>query len=191
MQEELARIEADKEKIAKEKEKLMVDRMFYAERNTDLQKDKEDLEKKFKEAKKIIGNKEADMLSITKKLEDLEQKTTKGNINQQKIFLKERKELKEKARSLEATLQKERALYHYNLGVSYTQLKRYDEATEAYEKSLELDVNNADAHYNLGLLYKDVKQDPDKAIMHLSKYLELKPDAEDKEEVQGWIEKLK
>jgi tetratricopeptide (TPR) repeat protein len=165
--------------------------MFYAERNTDLQKDKEDLEKKFKEAKKIIGNKEADMLSITKKLEDLEQKTTKGNINQQKIFLKERKELKEKARSLEATLQKERALYHYNLGVSYTQLKRYDEATEAYEKSLELDVNNADAHYNLGLLYKDVKQDPDKAIMHLSKYLELKPDAEDKEEVQGWIEKLK
>jgi tetratricopeptide (TPR) repeat protein len=52
-------------------------------------------------------------------------------------------------------------------------------------------VNNADAHYNLGLLYKDVKQDPDKAIMHLSKYLELKPDAEDKEEVQGWIEKLK
>ena len=74
--------------------------------------------------------------------------------------------------------------------MAYTQANLYDEAIEAYEKSLTFDQNNAEAHYNLGLLYDKVKTDPEKAVLHYKKYLELKPDAEDKEEIETWIQQL-
>jgi tetratricopeptide (TPR) repeat protein len=104
---------------------------------------------------------------------------------------KEKKELEGKIKSLEETLQKERGLYHYNLAVSYAQAKLYDEAIASYEKSLTFNPDNADAHYNLGVLYADFKSDSEKAISHYRKYLELKPDANDKEEVLRLMEKLK
>lgn len=188
--EEMKRFEAEKEKKAKENEKLQADTISYLSLNNDLQKDKEDLLGKLKDAQKIIESKEADLERTNKKIEEIEQKITKAEANIQGKLAKEKKELEGKVKALEETLQKERGLYHYNLAVSYTQAKLYDEAVEAYEKSLTFNPDNADAHYNLGLLYAGYKNDPDKAVLHYRKYLELRPDASDKDDVLALIDKL-
>ena len=54
---------------------------------------------------------------------------------------------------------------------------------------MKLNPDNPDAHYNLGLLYENHQKDPIKACLHYRKYLELKPQAEDKEEVENWIKR--
>ncbi|MFH1318611.1 MAG: hypothetical protein ABIH71_06320, partial [Candidatus Omnitrophota bacterium] len=64
-------------------------------------------------------------------------------------------------------------------------------AVNAYEKSLSFESENAEAQYNLGLLYENFNLEPEKAILHYEKYLELKPDAVDKDEVLKWINRLK
>ena len=61
---------------------------------------------------------------------------------------------------------------------------------DSYEKALRNNPYNADAHYNLGLLYEKTKSDPDKAIEHYQEYLKLSPDANDRDEVLGWIQRL-
>jgi tetratricopeptide (TPR) repeat protein len=43
---------------------------------------------------------------------------------------------------MENKLKQERVLYHYNLGVAYSQAKFYDEAIDEYEKSLKFNANN-------------------------------------------------
>lgn len=189
-QEEVVRIQAEKEKISRENEKLQIDTISYFERNAELQKDKESLSRGLKEAQRVIENKEADKERANKKLEELGRKMAQETTGQQEKMLKEKKELEEKVGALEATLKNERALYHYNLAVSYSQAKLYEEAVAAYEKSLAFSPDNAEAHYNLGLLYADYKNDPQKAVLHYRKYLELRPAAEDKEEVEAWIVKL-
>ncbi len=189
--EEVKRSQAEREKLAKENEKLQSDTMSYLALNNDLQKDKEGLQGKLKDAQKIIDDKEAELERTNKKIEEVEKKIAKAETGAQEKLQKEKKELEGKLKSLEETLQKERGLYHYNLAVSYAQAKLYDEATESYEKSLTFNPDNPDAHYNLGLLYGNVKSDPDNAVLHYRKYLELSPDAEDKEEVLGFIDKLK
>lgn len=191
VQEEITRIQAEREKLSKEKEKLQVDAITYVDLNSQLQQDKERLQKRLEEAQKIIETKEGDLQREKSKLEQLEKKIDKEKTKEQKGFLKEKEELKNKITLLEETLKKERALYHYNLAVAYTQAKLYDEAVGAYEKSLKFNPDNPEAHYNLGLLYQNYKSDPDKAVTHYQRYLELKPEAEDKEEVKGWIESLK
>lgn len=189
--EEIKRSQAEREKLAKENEKLQSDTMSYLALNNDLAKDKDGLLEQLKEAQKVVEAKEAELERTNKKAEEIEKKIAKADLGAQEKLQKEKKELEGKLKSLEETLQKERGLYHYNLAVSYAQAGLYDEAAEAYEKSLTFNPDNADAHYNLGLLYKDVKSDPDNAVLHFRKYLELKPDAEDKEEVLGFIDKLK
>lgn len=189
--EEVKRVQAEKEKAVKENEKLQVDTLSYVAINNDLKKEKEDLEIELKDTDKIIADGKAEVESIKSKLIETEKKTTKEQAGMQEKLLKEKKGLEEKLRSSEETLQKERALYNYNLAVGYTQAKLYDEAVAAYEKSLTFNPDNAEAHYNLGVLYQNVKADPDKAAQHYRRYLELKPDAEDKEEVLNWLKGLK
>lgn len=183
LEQELARIQAEKEKLTKENERLQADAVSYVALNTKLQDEKEKLQK-------TIETKEADLQRLTKELEEVENKIAPEALSQQDKLIKEKAGLEKKINTLNNTLRKERALFHYNLGVAYTQAKLYDEAIEAYEKSLKFYPANPEAHYNLGLLYHNIKQDPEKAVQHYRKYLELKPDSEDKEEVKGWIESL-
>jgi len=190
MQEEMAHIQAEKEKAIKENEKLQSDIVSYVALNTKVQEEKERLQKNLEEAQKIIENKEADLERLNKKLLETEAKITKEQPQLQDKLFKEKEELGKKIKLLDEALQKERALYHYNLGVSYAHAKFYDEAIGAYEKSLFFNPNNPEAHYNLGLLYADYKSDSEKAIFHYKKYLELKPEAEDKEEVEARIKRL-
>jgi len=42
----------------------------------------------------------------------------------------------------------------------------------------------------LGIIYDDYRKDPQKAIAHYQRFLELNPDFEDYYEVQIWIETL-
>jgi tetratricopeptide (TPR) repeat protein len=67
----------------------------------------------------------------------------------------------------------------------------YDDAIDAYEKSLKAKDANAEAHYNLGLLYENVRSDKPLASKHYKRYLELDPKGKDAAEVSSWIERLK
>ena len=188
---ETAAAQEEKDKLAKKNEKLEADTVSYVSVNTNLQKEKENLQTRLKDAQKIIENREADLQRLKKTFEQIEEKIKKEKNVRNEKAIDEKKELQEKVSSLETTLQKERALYYYNLGVAYTQSKLYDEAVEVYEKSLKFNNDNPEAHYNLALLYDNFQQDSEKAISHYQKYLELKPDADDKEEVEDWIKRLK
>jgi tetratricopeptide (TPR) repeat protein len=42
---------------------------------------------------------------------------------------------------------------HNNLGLLYSEQKRYDRAIQEYQKAIEINPNYAEAHYNLGVLY--------------------------------------
>lgn len=189
-QEEMARLEQDKEKIDQDNEKLQQDAVSYVALNSKLQDEREKLQKDLEEAEKTIETREAVLERQRIKLQELERKIAKDKTGQRGEAFKTREELQNKIASLEDTLNKERALYHYNLAVAYSQAGLYDQAIESYEKSLFSDSRNADAHYNLGLLYHNINQDRARAVEHYRRYLELKPDAEDKEEVLGWIENL-
>jgi len=188
---EIAAAQEEKGKLVKKNEKLEADTVSYVVINTDLKKEKENLETKLKGAQKIIENKVADLQRLEKTFGETEEKIKKEKSSQNGKIMKEKKELQKKISSLEITLQKERALYYYNLGVAYTQSKLYDEAVDVYEESLKFNYDNPEAHYNLALLYDNFKQDSEKAILHYKKYLELKPDADDEEEVKAWINRLK
>jgi len=49
-------------------------------------------------------------------------------------------------------------LAHFNKGVAYYHLKKYGEAKDEFETSLELDSTYADTHYHLGLTLMELKQ---------------------------------
>ena len=191
MQEDNISIAAEKDKLTNAKDKLQADAVSYLAVNAKLQKEKDELDDKLRKAQRIIENKVADLQRSNKKLEEMENETIKEKNSLNEKLVNEKKDLQDKLASLEVTLQKEKAQYYYNLGVAYAKAKLYDEAIGAYEKSLKIEDNNVDAHYNVGLLYDNLQQDPEKAIFNFQKYLELKPDADDKDEVKEWINRLK
>lgn len=64
------------------------------------------------------------------------------------------------------------ALLHFNHGVALDHLERLPQAAAAYERSLELDPDLADAHYNLGRLHEQMG-DARAALRHFSAYKRL------------------
>lgn len=67
----------------------------------------------------------------------------------------------------------------------------YYAAIEQYEAALQANKNVAKAHVEIGLLYSDKLGDPISGIYHFQKYLALRPAAEDREQVQAYVEKAK
>jgi tetratricopeptide (TPR) repeat protein len=65
------------------------------------------------------------------------------------------------------------AYAHFQLGYTFTALKRWDEAKSAYERAAALDPKMAEAHLNLGLLLLD--RDPAAAVKPLERAVELLP----------------
>lgn len=82
------------------------------------------------------------------------------------------------------------AISYQQLGTAYAQLKRYDLAIDAYNKSLKYNFNNPVVHCNVGLLYEHSHTRAQRAIYHLNKYLEMDPDASDKNEITFIIKRL-
>jgi len=78
---------------------------------------------------------------------------------------------------------KEARLYEQQ-AVSYVKAKAYDLAITAFENSLKLNPDNAQAHYTVSLLYQQVYQDKKKAVAHMKEYLRLTPQAKNKSEAQ-------
>lgn len=83
---------------------------------------------------------------------------------------------------------KETALMHYNLGVFYTKNKEYSRAIAEFEKTIELNPNDAAAQYNLGFIYAEYLVNRPKALEHFRKFLSLvKSDDKDVDWVKKYI----
>jgi chromosome segregation ATPase len=83
---------------------------------------------------------------------------------------------------------KRTALMHYNLGVFYTKNKEYPRAIAEFEKTIELNPEDASAYFNLGYIYAEYLVDRPKAIENFSKYLKLaKKDDKDIDWVKRYI----
>jgi tetratricopeptide (TPR) repeat protein len=188
---ELERAEKEKDKISAANEKLQADTVSYLAVNAKLIEDKEGLAKKIEDAQEKIEKKESSIERMQKRLNEMENKVVSYKTYSDQKLMRDKKGLEKKMYAVQKTLKNERALYHYNLGVAYSQAKLYDEAADAYEKSVTFNPDNADAHYNLALLYETVQTDPEKAVAHYQRYLELEPDTLDRDEVEGRINRLK
>ena len=99
---------------------------------------------------------------------------------------------------------------YYNLGIASINAKKYEKAIEAFEGGIKIKPDFADFYYSLGVAQADladelVEETEDKkeiteedklkavelkksAVENLTKYLELKPTAEDKKTIEELIE---
>ena len=73
----------------------------------------------------------------------------------------------------------------------YIEAKNFDKAIEWQQKALSTDPTLAFPHKILGQIYLDEKNDKKKAILHFQKYLSLAPNAQDRDQIQKIIEKLR
>ncbi len=185
-QEELSVMQSEREKVMQENERLQNDSVSYLALNTKLQNENETLQKDLKEAQRAIGDKEGDLKLMQGQLDE-----TKRDLKKSGNYVQTAEKAQQGLLLLQKHIRQERAVYNYNLGVAYTGAGYYDEAIEAYLRSLELNPSNADAHYNLAVVYDTVRQDPEKAVEHYKKYLELKPGASDSGDIREAIERLK
>ena len=84
------------------------------------------------------------------------------------------------------TLLKETALMHYNLGVFYSKNKEYPRAMAEFEKSIELNSDDAASYFNLGYICAEYLVNRPKAILYFRKFLSLVK-TEDKD--VDWVKK--
>ncbi len=113
---------------------------------------------------------------------------------------------------LQASLDLDSTMYetYYNLGIASINAKKYEKAIEAFEGGIKIKPDFADFYYSLGVAQADLADElvevtedkkeiseEDKlkaielkksAVENLTKYLELKPTAEDKKTIEELIE---
>src|SRR2546425_5930425 len=77
---------------------------------------------------------------------------------------------------------------HFDRGETLFALAKFDQALEEYQKAFDAKPL-PDFLYNIGQCYRNLG-DYDQAIFSFKKYLNLKPDAPDKEKVDKLIEEL-
>lgn len=76
---------------------------------------------------------------------------------------------------------------HYQAGKSRVMSRDYQGAIEAFEKALEANPNSALAHFDLGVVYYQNAGDYEFALYHFKKYLQLRPEAPQAENVRQMI----
>lgn len=76
-----------------------------------------------------------------------------------------------------------------SLAGKYFDEGNYEEAKKYYTIAIDYKPDDPDFHYNIGLCCDELGESKE-AARHFRKYLELSPDAEDADEVRGWIEEL-
>lgn len=97
-------------------------------------------------------------------------------------------ELLERARAeVQMVNNKEKLDMHYNMAVIYSKEGRVRDAENEYLKALRLDPADADIHYNLGILYDQDLKDGYKAAVHYRRYIALRPNAVDVDQVKSWL----
>jgi tetratricopeptide (TPR) repeat protein len=197
LQEEIGKLRDDKGQLLKKNESLEANITSYVALNSKLQAEVQKFTQALEEAQTIIERKEAALQRQVKEWEELEEAFLKeggkelGNLAERyQNVQKEREAYRAQLSEQQKNCHAEQALCYYNLGVAYTQTQHYNEALDAYGRSLSFNPNNPEAHYNLGLIYDNIIHDSQKAIFHYRKYLSLAPESLDRQEVQGWIERL-
>ena len=80
---------------------------------------------------------------------------------------------------------------HYLNGRRQLQHSDFEGAERSFHKALEANPRSSVAHMEIGILYLSRKKDPAAAIYHLQRYLALKQEAPNKNEINGHIEALK
>jgi tetratricopeptide (TPR) repeat protein len=100
------------------------------------------------------------------------------------------REMYEKAVNLTAaTNPKAAAIQYYNMGVTFINTGRNDEAIDALLKAIQADPQHAESHYQLGITYLGVNK-MDESVASLKKYLELKPNGEEADTAKALVEQL-
>lgn len=127
---------------------------------------------------------------LREQLKEVKEKYS-GSLRQNEILAKkieqQPKEYVEIARENKILI-KRTALMHYNLGVFYTKNKEYARATAEFEKTIELNPEDAYAYFNLGYIYAEYFTDRPKAIEYFKKYLnQAKKDDKDVDWVKKYI----
>lgn len=82
---------------------------------------------------------------------------------------------------------KENADMHYNLGVFFAQSRDFTRAAKEFQRAVEMRPNDSAAHYNLAKIYADQLGEKEKAVVHFEQYLQLNPNAPDKNWVEGYV----
>ena len=80
---------------------------------------------------------------------------------------------------------------HYLDGRRQLQHSDFEGAERSFHKAPEANPRSSLAHMEIGILYLSRKKDPAAAIYHLQRYLALKQEAPNKNEINGHIEALK
>ena len=100
------------------------------------------------------------------------------------------RELYQKAVSLSAYGDpRDAAVNYYNMGVTFINSGKSEEAIEALTKALEADPGYAEAHYQLGISMLGTGQ-MEESAEHLKKYLELAPQGPNAEVAKQLVEQL-
>jgi LysM repeat protein len=76
---------------------------------------------------------------------------------------------------------------HYLAGMGLVNAMDYPGAIESFEKAIDVNPRSASAHFQLGWLFEQKDPDPAAAIYHYSRYLRLRPKAENAEIVKQRI----
>ncbi|MDP8263150.1 MAG: tetratricopeptide repeat protein [Candidatus Ancaeobacter aquaticus] len=74
------------------------------------------------------------------------------------------------------------------VGLTLVKQKNYSDALDIFLEAYEIDPDDPEINYCLGVIYPIVKKDTKKGEYHYKRYLELNPEAEDRQMVEEWIE---
>ncbi|MEJ2721644.1 MAG: tetratricopeptide repeat protein, partial [bacterium] len=100
------------------------------------------------------------------------------------------RELYQKAAEIGAASNpKDAAMSFYNMGVTYINAGKNEEASEALTKAIKYDPNYAEAYYQLGLTLLGLGK-TDEAIAQLKKYVEMSPNSDNASVAQELIKQL-
>ena len=112
---------------------------------------------------------------LQSRVDELEKELTSGS-SADEIFVEFEKDVESLVKELGDT--------HYNLGVVYQEQGRYAEAEMEYKKALSFNPDDGDTLFNLGFIHAKVKNNKSVARYYYQRYLEVNPDAPDRQQVR-------
>jgi len=149
------------------------------------------MEDEIESLEKTIDKKDSTIYEEERRVKELEKEVARERAKFQKVkklaALFDRVDQERKIQMLPDT---EKRAFFRKSGDSYFSKGQFNLAERDYLKALELDPASADIHYNLAVLYDEELENKSRAISHYTAYVELRPAADDVEEVKLWLREL-
>lgn len=200
LRERSERVSKERDELKNLVEKLQIEYKIIPETRREvvrLQNDKKELLKEQSRLKEQIRKLEEERLDAYAQTEIFRTQLNESKKNYEEALAKNR-QLERKTEEVPAkfaelarenkVLIKETALMHYNLGVFYTKNKEYERAIAEFEKSIELNPDDAYSHFNLGYIYAEYLVNRPKAVSHFRKFLsQVKTEDKDVDWVKKYI----